>query len=106
MELIVLPAMGHGSPLRTGGDDGLGAAAPFMLEVGLSSTLEIARFWGIAPQGALPGLPAETLADATQAEPASLHPVGEKVMASLKGRIPDGVQATVAKALKAAGLLG
>lgn len=106
MEMVLLPAMGHGAPLATLGADGLGRAAPFMLEVGLSSTLEIARFWGIAPDGPLPGLAAEAAADAAQAEPTGLHPLGDKVMASLKGHIPDSVQATIAKALKAAGLLG
>jgi poly(hydroxyalkanoate) depolymerase family esterase len=39
--------MGHGTPLATGGKAGLGAEAPFMLEVGLSSTRHIAHFWGI-----------------------------------------------------------
>jgi poly(hydroxyalkanoate) depolymerase family esterase len=106
MEMIVLPAMGHGSPLSTRGEDGLGAVAPFMLEVGLSSTLEIARFWGIAPEGPLPGYAAPAAsAETAEAEPISRHPLGDKVMASLAGHVPEGVQATIAKALKAAGLL-
>ncbi|WP_371345563.1 PHB depolymerase family esterase [Ancylobacter sp. IITR112] len=44
IELNTVAAMGHGTPL--GGD--LGTPGPFMLDVGISSTREIARFWGIA----------------------------------------------------------
>ena len=47
VELHVVHGLGHGAPLATG-DGGLGQAGPFMLEAGVSSTLEIARFWGIA----------------------------------------------------------
>ncbi|GGO97005.1 extracellular catalytic domain type 1 short-chain-length polyhydroxyalkanoate depolymerase [Stakelama pacifica] len=40
--------MGHGTPLSTRGEEALGQAAPYMLEVGISSTHHIADFWGIA----------------------------------------------------------
>jgi hypothetical protein len=36
--------MGHGTPLASD----LGAPGPYMLDVGISSTREIAAFWGIA----------------------------------------------------------
>jgi hypothetical protein len=39
--------MGHGTPLELIADGGLGAGGPFMLDVGISSTWHIARFWGI-----------------------------------------------------------
>ncbi|RWM84595.1 MAG: PHB depolymerase family esterase [Mesorhizobium sp.] len=42
--------MGHGTPLDTAGDAALGAAGPYMLDIGISSTRHIARFWGIAKQ--------------------------------------------------------
>ena len=48
IEEYAVAGMGHGTPL---GDDGLGTAAPYMLDVGLSSTACIARFWGIAGEG-------------------------------------------------------
>ncbi|GLK71870.1 LpqC, poly [Ancylobacter dichloromethanicus] len=47
IELNTVAAMGHGTPL---GDD-LGAPGPFMLDVGISSTREIARFWGLEAAG-------------------------------------------------------
>jgi poly(hydroxyalkanoate) depolymerase family esterase len=51
VELNLLSGLDHGAPLAAEGPDGLGFAAPFMLEAGVSSTLETARFWGIAPPG-------------------------------------------------------
>lgn len=45
IEVNIIAGMAHGTPL---GDDGLGAPGPFMLDVGISSTREIARIWGIA----------------------------------------------------------
>ena len=47
VELNIVHGLGHGAPLATDGEAGLGASAPFMIDVGLSSTLEIARFWGL-----------------------------------------------------------
>ncbi|ESX63833.1 hypothetical protein NKJ36_25425 [Mesorhizobium sp. M0142] len=43
IEVNMIAGMGHGTPLG----NGLGAPGPFMLDVGISSTQEIARFWGI-----------------------------------------------------------
>lgn len=39
--------MGHGTPLATDGADGYGQAGPFMLEMGISSTLQSAKTWGL-----------------------------------------------------------
>ncbi|TIM38349.1 PHB depolymerase family esterase [Mesorhizobium sp.] len=43
-----IAGMGHGTPLGTAGDAALGVGGRFMLDVGISSTWHIARFWGIA----------------------------------------------------------
>ena len=43
-----IDGMGHGTPVERGEGGGYAAAAePFMLEAGFSSTLEIARAWGL-----------------------------------------------------------
>lgn len=42
-----ISGMGHGTPLATRGDDPCGQAGAFMLEVGISSTIESARTWGL-----------------------------------------------------------
>jgi poly(hydroxyalkanoate) depolymerase family esterase len=47
IENYTIAGMGHGTPLQTKGEDGLGVAAPFMLDVGISSTRHIAAFWGL-----------------------------------------------------------
>lgn len=39
--------MGHGVPIDPSGAERLGVAGPYMLDVGLSSTAEIARSWGL-----------------------------------------------------------
>ena len=48
VEVYIIEGMGHGTPLSTSGEDGLGAPGPFMLDVGISSTRRIARFWGLS----------------------------------------------------------
>ena len=43
-----IPGMAHGTPLSTLGADGCGTVGPYLLEVGISSSLEIAKTWGVA----------------------------------------------------------
>jgi feruloyl esterase len=50
VERFVIHGLGHGTPLATHGPDGCGAAGPFLLEAGVSSSLQIAKFWGVADQ--------------------------------------------------------
>ncbi len=50
IESFAIPAMAHGTPLSTGtASDQCGAAGPFLLEVGISSSYHIANFFGLAP---------------------------------------------------------
>jgi feruloyl esterase len=48
VERFVIHGLGHGTPLATTGPEGCGAAGPFLLEAGVSSSLQIAKFWGVA----------------------------------------------------------
>ena len=57
LELHLVDGIGHGAPLATAGPDGLGWEGPFLLETGVSSTLEIARFWGLLDRPEAPALP-------------------------------------------------
>lgn len=103
MELHMLSGMGHGTPLATTGADGLGATAPFMLERGVSSTWEIARFWGIASAGA------ETLARGPhhpelQTGPAPVDGLAKGVLDAIVKHVPRRVHDVIADALRAAGL--
>ena len=48
VELILIEGMGHGTPVRrTKAQASAGSAGPFMLDVGLSSSLHLARSWGL-----------------------------------------------------------
>jgi poly(hydroxyalkanoate) depolymerase family esterase len=106
IEMNLLAGLGHGTPLAAGGDDPIGEPAPFMLEAGVSSSLEIARFWGLAPP--------ETAAQAeawSPSSPASQQPwthvrgLGESVMASVSPHVSEDVRKVIAKALASAGLM-
>ena len=112
IESNLLKGFGHATPLATGGPDGAGSAAPYMLEAGVSSSLEIARFWGIAGERraeaprearAEPGPQPRAANDA--ASVGSGGSIGEQVMAAVSGHTPAGVQDVIARALKTAGLM-
>src|SRR6478752_6940593 len=48
IESYTITHMAHGTPLATGkADDECGAAGPFLLEVGISSSYHIAKFFGL-----------------------------------------------------------
>ena len=47
IESYTIAGMAHGTPLDPSATNGVGAAAPYMLDVGISSTHHIARFWGL-----------------------------------------------------------
>ena len=48
IESYTITGMAHGTPLATGDGEGrFGVEGPFLLEVGISSSYHIARFWGL-----------------------------------------------------------
>src|SRR5260221_12564209 len=48
IESYSIPDMAHGTPLATGdADEQCGTAGPFLLEVGISSSYHIAKFFGL-----------------------------------------------------------
>jgi poly(hydroxyalkanoate) depolymerase family esterase len=57
VENMTIPGMGHGVPLRPARGEtdlqGDGAAGPYMLDVGISSTRHIAAGWGLIPAPAV-----------------------------------------------------
>ena len=94
VELHTLAGLGHGTPLKTGGDEGYGTAGPFLLEAGVSSSLELLRFWGLASAGP----------ERASAGPVESEPVTRVVETPVKSRGID-VQAVINRALTAAGLM-
>lgn len=106
IEMNLLAGLGHGTPLAAGGDDPIGEVAPFMLEAGVSSSLEIARFWGLASRET--AVQAEAWDDFSLApdKPASsARGLGESVIAAVSAHVSDDVKRVIAKALASAGLM-
>ena len=106
IEMNLLAGLGHGTPLAAGGDDPIGEVAPFMLEAGVSSSLEIARFWGLAPPEAAAQADAWNPSSQAAVQPRThARGLGESVMASVSPHVSDDVQRLIAKALASAGLI-
>ncbi len=56
IESYTIPGMAHGTPLATGaGDKHCGVPGPFLLDVGISSSYHIAKFWGLTKRPRRPG---------------------------------------------------
>lgn len=90
-----ISGMGHGVPVDPA--SGIGATGPFMLDVGLSSTLEIARGWGLVDAAR------QATAEPAQAAPG---PRAARLERITPAPAPEGgIQATIEKALRTAGLL-
>jgi len=104
VELNLIRGLGHGTPLATTGAAGIGHPAPFMLEAGVSSTLETARFWGLSPALPRARSPARPEREAERA-PKAAAKMGDGVMSAIGAHVHADVQAVIARALKSAGLM-
>lgn len=94
VEHYAIAGMGHGTPLDPGTEEGQsGEAGAHMLDVGLSSTDRIAEFFGIAPAAA-----------ASKAKPARIAGFSPRTDSPPVPKAA-GVQATIEKALRSAGLM-
>lgn len=102
-----IAGMGHGVPIAPDGPDRLGASGPYMLDVGLSSTALIARSWGLVARVA-------AAADQDTATTVLAPPVvrqrterehTDATEASAPSDVADGIQRTIERALRSAGLM-
>lgn len=103
VEMHRIVGMAHGTPLKTGGVEGHGTAGAYLLDVGVASSLEIARTWGIAASARTSAKP--------QAQPS------ERVGRARRELVPtvlmtqpvapptDPITAVIEKALRSAGLM-
>ncbi len=116
IESYTIPRMAHGTPLATGSaDENCGAPGAFLLDVGISSSYHIAKFWGLTghprraptrePTQPRPALSRRggrgstaTLAGIREPVAAAAEPAGPR-----HARTID-VQDVITKALQAAGL--
>ena len=95
VECHLVAGMGHGVPLRPGDAPGQsGEAAPFLLDVGISSSHAIAGFWGLAERPSWqPASTAEARPAGPQAandESAQEAPTRDTATAA-PGRVPPGL---------------
>lgn len=109
IEAWTIAGMGHGTPIDTG-PGGCGAAGPFMLDVGLSSTQRIANHWGLAPEPADPasGRPRETMSMTGPLHPAkAIRPSLAQSLTTTQETAPAAsrVGRVIEEALRAAGLM-
>jgi hypothetical protein len=116
IESYTIANMAHGAPLATGmADDECGAAGPFLLEAGISSSHHIARFFGLTDLELTTGETVTTAFDQRHgSRPAAALPQphvleGEVLMEPDRPgapmRPPINIGAVINQALEAAGLI-
>jgi feruloyl esterase len=124
IESYTITNMAHGTPLATGGaDDECGAAGPFLLEVGISSSYHIAKFFGLTTAGLRPAsadrevvmVPKQPHAGRPAAEHAQFHGIDGEVQdpkydagrerRHIRRSASIDIGDVITEALKAAGLM-
>ncbi|WP_426128457.1 extracellular catalytic domain type 1 short-chain-length polyhydroxyalkanoate depolymerase [Pararhizobium sp. PWRC1-1] len=94
LELYQLGGMGHGTPIDV--PSGYGKAGPYMLDVGISSTQHIARSWGLIA----------SFEKRVNLDPGKSHePPASTFQSPYASENGTGIQQTIEKALRAAGLM-
>ena len=88
IESYTITDMAHGTPLATGtGEGACGAAGPFLLQVGISSSYHIAKFFGLTGEHALQDVRQDVHQDARPIAPAESRTITLSP-ASSRGREP------------------
>jgi feruloyl esterase len=124
IESYTITNMAHGTPLATGkADDECGVAGPFLLEVGISSSYHIAKFFGLtadcrrvaSPRSEIAVAAKQLHADWPALKPPQPHVLEGEILPpeSEEGPerthnpppLPIDVGAVITTALKAAGLM-
>ena len=107
LECFMVPGMQHGTPLDLGAadlDQSMGAAGPYMLDAGISSTWHMARSWGLltaAAEARTTPQPEARPASGLAGRLSAVLPEFEVPAAARVG----GVAAVIDKALRSAGLI-
>lgn len=106
IEQYRITGLGHGVPLSTSDADVCGAAGPYMLEVGISSTRRIADFWGLLTrQSAHKPEPAVPQPFSPLQRPNETIPVERCEAPRRPQQASGGVGGVIEDALRAAGLM-
>jgi poly(hydroxyalkanoate) depolymerase family esterase len=117
IESYTIPTMAHGTPLATGpSDEHVGVPGDFLLDVGISSSYHIAKFWGLtghpravptrrSESASIISAPPRKHRGTVETSGIAGDPVGDASKPlSPRTRLID-VQAVITDALKAAGLM-
>ncbi len=101
VEHIELRGMGHGTPIRTNGSQPVGHVAPYVLDVGIASSVELLDFWKVAAAPAV-SKPAALPVPARRLEPVGARRMRHTPSPPLR---EQGVEKIINDALRAAGLM-
>lgn len=91
IELHRIGGMGHGTPIDT--SSGCGSQAPYMLDVGISSTEHIARSWGLMPSFE------------RRVQPDARPTASNETVSDDRKEVANYVQDVIENALRSAGLM-
>lgn len=117
IEEYVITGMAHGTPLAVGNDENnYGAAGPYLLDVGISSSYRIAAFWGLTGSSEQADWSRPTYVPASSSIDVAVHAAGsderpraEPSWRDQQRRRPSPSQhdigSVITKALRAAGLM-
>ncbi|HKO19184.1 MAG TPA: PHB depolymerase family esterase [Acidobacteriaceae bacterium] len=110
IEAYTIPNMAHGTPVAiSGSGEACGAPEPFFLPVGISSSYQIAKFFGLtvalARETTITSLPEDLGTDDSVLEGEVLGRESEPQGRTSKPPLAAGIEAVINKALRAAGLI-
>ena len=105
LQVNIVAGMGHGTSISSD----LGKPGPFMLDVGISSTREIASFWGLSAGKGSEVSPASNIENRAAAARLRTKAIQAKAEDAADDEAPrsssSGIQKTIEDALRAAGLM-
>lgn len=112
VESFTIGGMGHGTPLHVGDDDHMcGAAGAFLLDVGISSSYHMAKFWGLTDgvsirrQAAGPATPGRDVALVSPDGTVRMSKGAKSGRPAQPAESGGEVGAIIRKALRSAGLM-
>lgn len=85
IEDYLIEGMDHGAPIAVStGDERHGAAGPYLLDVGISSSYHIAKFWGVTAEEPAPAPAVEIEAEAKAAPAPLAEPWRQRLRAGIR----------------------
>jgi poly(hydroxyalkanoate) depolymerase family esterase len=109
IEEYIVAGMGHGTPLHPAGEGGCGTSGAYMLDVGISSTHHICRFWGLlaASDATRPNVQAASAVSKVEGARPTVPALAQRLVAEPVAARPGQVDVAkvIEDALRSAGLM-